>query len=90
MKRLPHDSLAQAGFFQKKEPVPQICKPVPVLSLFYSARALAPVIPDSSFFTVGRAVRACMIQPEDIAACVLLADQLPSCAVIEELVICPS
>jgi hypothetical protein len=23
-------------------------------SLFYSARALAPVIPDSSFFTVGR------------------------------------
>jgi len=25
MKRLPHDSLAQAGFFQKKEPVPKIC-----------------------------------------------------------------
>ena len=93
MKRLPHDSLAQAGFFQKKEPVPRICKPVPFLSflsLFYSARALAPVIPDSSFFKVGRAVRACMIQPEDIAACVLLADQLLSCAVIEELVICPS
>jgi hypothetical protein len=79
MKRLPHDSLAQAGFFQKKEPVPQICKPVPV-PLFYSWNlsgrhretivARRPVVPEE-------AVRVCMIQPEDIAVCVLLAVQLP-------------
>jgi NADP-dependent 3-hydroxy acid dehydrogenase YdfG len=30
-----------------------------------------------------------MMQPEDIAACVLLAVQLPSRAVIEELIIRP-
>ena len=33
MKRLPHDSLAQVGFFREKEPVPRICKPVPFLFL---------------------------------------------------------
>ena len=82
MKRLPHDSLAQAGFFQKKEPVPRICKPVPdvFLSLMYSWNlsgrhretivARRPVVPEE-------AVRVCMIQPEDIAAFVLLAVQLP-------------
>jgi NAD(P)-dependent dehydrogenase (short-subunit alcohol dehydrogenase family) len=41
-----------------------------------------PVVPDE-------AARARMMQPEDIAACVLLAVQLPSRAVIEELVIRP-
>jgi len=41
-----------------------------------------PVIPDE-------AARARMMQPEDIAACVLLAVQLPSRAVIEELIIRP-
>jgi len=41
-----------------------------------------PVVPDE-------AARARMMQPEDIAACVLLAVQLPSRAVIEELIIRP-
>lgn len=41
-----------------------------------------PVVPDE-------AARARMMQPEDIAACVMLAVQLPSRAVIEELVIRP-
>lgn len=41
-----------------------------------------PVVPDE-------AARARMMQPEDIAACVMLAIQLPSRAVIEELVIRP-
>jgi len=41
-----------------------------------------PVVPDE-------AARARMMQPEDIAACVLLAVQLPSRAIIEELVIRP-
>ena len=41
-----------------------------------------PVVPDE-------AARARMMQPEDIAACVLLAVQLPARAVIEELVIRP-
>jgi len=31
MKRLPHDSLAQARFFQKKEPVPPKACPRPVV-----------------------------------------------------------
>ena len=35
------------------------------------------------------AASARMMQPEDIAACVLLAVQLPARAVIEELVIRP-
>ena len=41
-----------------------------------------PVVPDAS-------ARARMMQPEDIAACAMLAIQLPSRAVIEELVIRP-
>jgi NAD(P)-dependent dehydrogenase (short-subunit alcohol dehydrogenase family) len=41
-----------------------------------------PIVPDA-------AARARMMQPEDIAACVMLAVQLPSRAVIEELVIRP-
>ncbi|MFM7555360.1 MAG: SDR family oxidoreductase [Verrucomicrobiota bacterium] len=41
-----------------------------------------PVVPDE-------AARARMMQPEDIAACVMLAVQLPSRAVIEELIIRP-
>jgi NAD(P)-dependent dehydrogenase (short-subunit alcohol dehydrogenase family) len=41
-----------------------------------------PVVPDE-------AARARMMQPEDIAACAMLAIQLPSRAVIEELVIRP-
>jgi len=41
-----------------------------------------PVVPDA-------AARARMMQPEDIAACVLLAATLPRRAVIEELVIRP-
>lgn len=41
-----------------------------------------PVVPDAT-------ARARMMQPEDIAACVMLAVQLPSRAVIEELVIRP-
>jgi len=44
--------------------------------------ARRPVVPEE-------AVRVCMIQPEDIAAFVLLAVQLPSRAVIEELIIRP-
>ncbi|MSU32303.1 MAG: SDR family oxidoreductase [Pedosphaera sp.] len=41
-----------------------------------------PIVPDA-------AARARMMQPEDIAACVMLAVQLPRRAVIEELVIRP-
>jgi hypothetical protein len=86
MKRLLHDSLAQAGFFQKKEPVPRICKPVPVLFL-ESVRATSenrfcprPVVPDE-------AASARMMQPEDIATCALLALQFRARAVIEGLII---
>ena len=64
MKRLPHDSLPLDEFFRKKS----LSLKYLSLSLLgewdwakvetgwcvYSARALAPVMPDSSFFTVGR------------------------------------
>ena len=67
MKRLPHDSLPLDRSFRKKSLSLLFSKCVSLSLLgwrdwaiietgsgVYSARALAPVMPDSSFFTVGR------------------------------------
>ena len=68
LKRLPDDSLPLDEFFRKKSlslkyvSLSLLGFPLGVVGLggiemgsgVYSARALAPVMPDSSFFTVGR------------------------------------